>query len=45
MAVFDWTATAPIGCEHAQTGAFLAVTGAVCGNVAGWVCIQLLAGE
>ena len=22
MAVFDWTATAPIGCEHAQTGAF-----------------------
>ena len=31
--------------ERAQTGAFLAVTGAVCGNVAGWVCIQLLARE
>ena len=35
-AVFDWTATAPIGCERAQTGAFLAVTGAVCGNAAEW---------
>ena len=31
-AVFDWTATAPIGCECAQTGAFLAATGAVCGD-------------
>ena len=31
--------------ERAQTGALLAVTGAVCGNVAGWVCIQLLARE
>ena len=31
--------------ERAQTGAFLAATGAVCGNVAGWVCIQLLARE
>ena len=44
-AAFDWTATAPIGCERAQTGAFLALTGAVCGNVAGWVCIQLFARE
>ena len=31
-AVFGWTATAPIGCERAQTGAFLAATGAVCGE-------------
>lgn len=31
-AVFDWTATAPIGCECAQTGAFLAAIGAVCGD-------------
>ena len=36
---------APMHRECAQTGAFLATTGAVCGNVAGWVCIQLLAGE
>ena len=35
----------PTLCERAKTGAFLAVTGAVCGNVAGWVCIQLLARE
>ena len=44
-AVFGGTDTVPMRCERAQTGAFLAVTGAVCRNVAGWVCIQLLAGE
>ena len=33
-AAFDWTATAPIGYERAQTGAFLAATGAVCGSAA-----------
>ena len=44
-AVFGGTAIAPMRCECAQTGAFLAVTGALCGDVAGWVCIQLLAGE
>ena len=44
-AAVDWTVTAPIGCECAQTGAFLTATGAVCGNVAGWVCIQLFARE
>jgi len=43
--VFGWTDTAPMRFECAQARAFLAVTGAVCGNVAGWVCIQLLAGE
>ena len=31
-AVFGWTATAPIQCEPAQTGAFFAVTGAACGD-------------
>ena len=44
MAVFDWTATAPTRCERAQTGAFLAVTGAVCGDGVELVCVQLLAG-
>ena len=28
--------TAPIGCELPQIGAFLAVTGAVCGAVVAW---------
>ena len=32
-AVFGWTATAPIQCEPAQTGAFFAATGAACGDV------------
>lgn len=41
-AAFDWTATAPIGCERAQTGAFLAATGAVCGDGVELVCVQLL---
>ena len=41
-AVFDWTATAPIGCELPQTEAFLAVTGAVCGDGVELVCVQLL---
>ena len=44
MAVFDWTATAPIGCERAQTGAFLAATGAVCEDGVEGGCVQLLAG-
>ena len=43
--VLGWTSTTPVHRECAQTGASLAVTGAVCGNVAGWVCIQLLARE
>ena len=41
-AAFDWTVTAPIGCECAQTGAFLAVTGAVCRDGVELVCVQLL---
>ena len=41
-AAFDWTVTAPIGCECAQTGAFLAVTGAVCEDGVEMVCVQLL---
>ena len=32
-------------CERAQTGAFLAATGAVCGDGVELVCVQLLAGE
>ena len=44
-AVFDWTATAPIGCELPQTGAFLAATGAVCEDGVELACVQLLAGE
>ena len=44
-AVFGWTSTTPMQCEPAQTGPFLAVTGAVCGDVVGWGCIQLLARE
>ena len=43
--VYGWTSTAPIQCEPAQTGAFFAATGVVCGNGVEWVCIQLLAGE
>ena len=35
-AVFGWTGTVPMRCERAQTGAFLAVTGAVCGAAAAW---------
>ena len=30
--VFGWTGTTPMRCECAQTGAFLAVTGVVCGD-------------
>ena len=30
-------------CERAQTGAFLAATGAVCGDGVELVCVQLLA--
>ena len=44
-AVFDWTATAPIGCKRAQAEAFLAVTGAVCEDGVELACVQLLAGE
>ena len=44
-AAFDWTVTAPIGCECAQTGAFLAVTGAVCRDGVELACVQLLARE
>ena len=44
-AVFDWTATAPIGCKRAQTEAFLAVTGAVCRDGVELACVQLLARE
>ena len=43
--VLGWTSTTPMHRECAQTGASLAAPGAVCGNVAGWVCIQLLARE
>ena len=32
-AVCGWTSTAPIQCEPAQTGAFFAATGVVCGDV------------
>ena len=32
-------------CERAQTRAFLAATGAVCGDGVELVCVQLLAGE
>ena len=41
-AVFGWTATAPTRCECAQTGAFLAATGAVCGDGVELACVQLL---
>ena len=44
-AVFGWTGTVPMRCERAQTGAFLAATGAVCGDGVELVCVQLLAGE
>ena len=44
-AVFGWTATAPMHSERAQTGAFLAVTGAVCGDGVELVRVQLLARE
>ena len=44
-AVFGWTSTTPMRCERAQTEAFLAATGAVCGDGVEWVCVQLLAGE
>ena len=44
-AAFDWTATAPIGYERAQTGAFLTVTGAVCEDGVELACVQLLARE
>ena len=30
--VFGWTAIASMRCERAQTGVFLAVTGALCGD-------------
>ena len=32
--VFGWTSTTPMRCECAQTGAFLAAAGAVCGSAA-----------
>ena len=32
-AVFGWMSTAPTRCERAQTGAFLAATGAVWGRL------------
>ena len=44
-AVFGGTAIAPMRCERAQTGAFLAATGAVCEDGVELVCVQLLAGE
>ena len=44
-AVFGWTGTVPMWCERAQTGAFLAVTGAVYGDGVELVCVQLLARE
>ena len=31
--VYGWTSTAPMLCECAQTGAFFAATGVVCGDV------------
>ena len=34
----------PMRCERAQTGAFLAATGAVCEDGVELVCVQLLAG-
>ena len=43
-AVFGWTGTVSMRCERAQTGAFLAATGAVCGDGVELVCVQLLAG-
>ena len=41
-AIFGWMSTAPTRCERAQTGAFLAVTEAVCGDGVELVCVQLL---
>ena len=43
--VLGWTSTTPMHRECAQTGAFLAATGAVCGDGVELVCVQLLAGE
>ena len=43
-AVFGWTDTVPTRRGRAQTGAFLAATGAVCGDGVELVCVQLLAG-
>ena len=44
-AIFGWEGTAPTRCERAQTGAFLAATGAVCGDCVELACVQLLARE
>ena len=38
-------ASMPTLCERAQTGAFLAATGAVCGDCVELACVQLLARE
>lgn len=44
MVVLGWTSTTPMHRECAQTGAFLAVTGAVCKDGVELACVQLLAG-
>jgi len=44
-AVFGWAGTALMHRECARTGAFLAATGAVCGDGVELVCVQLLARE
>lgn len=44
MVVLGWTSTTPMHRECAQTGAFLAVTGAVCEDGVELACVQLLAG-
>ena len=41
-AIFGWTGTVPMGGECAQTGVFLAATGAVCEDGVELVCVQLL---
>ena len=42
-AVYGWAGIGTDAARARPKRAFLAATGAVCGNVAGWVCIQLLA--
>ena len=43
--VFGWTSTTPMQCKRARTEAFLAATGAACGDGVELACVQLLAGE
>ena len=44
-AIFDWEGNAPTRCECAPKRAFLAATGAVCGDCVELACVQLLARE